>query len=184
MAVSVEYDNHYIENYFRLENTDIAKKLNAGRTAITEKHCLKLLDIGIGSGEFIKSSGLLTYGFDVNPIAIRWLKEAGIYKDPYAEMPQVDGLTFWDSIEHIPNPGALLSLMKSGCLAFISLPIFTDLTRLKKSKHYKPGEHLYYFTSNGIIKYMTDSGFSLIEMSDFETRAGREDILSFVFRKN
>lgn len=184
MTTSVEYDKHYMETYVRLENTDIARKLNAGRKAITDKWCSSLLDIGIGSGEFIKASGLVVYGYDINPVAVRWLRENGLYKDPYAEMPKVNGLTFWDSLEHIPNPGALLYLVPKDYYAFISMPIFTDLTRVRRSKHYKPNEHYYYFTSNGMIKYMTDSGFSLVEMSDFETRSGREDILTFVFRKN
>lgn len=184
MSSPVAYDNKYFENYVRLENTEISRKLNKGRTSITQKHCESVLDIGVGSGEFIKQSNIRVYGYDINPVAIKWLKEEGLYVDPYAKFPQVQGVTFWDAIEHIPNPNLLLSKFSKGCLAFISIPIFTDLTWLKKSKHYKPNEHFYYFTTDGMIKFMTDSGFSLVELSDYETRAGREDIFTFVFRKN
>jgi hypothetical protein len=184
MSKPVAYDNKYFENYVRLENTDISRKLNKGRTSITEKHCEKILDIGVGSGEFIKQSNIRVYGYDINPVAIKWLREEGLYVDPYAKFPDVDGVTFWDAIEHIPNPNLLLEKFPSGCLAFISIPIFTDLTWIKKSKHYKPNEHFYYFTTQGMIKFMTDSGFVLVELSDYETRAGREDIFTFVFRKN
>ena len=98
-------------------------------------------------------------------------------------MPEVDGLSFWDSLEHIPNPNALLSLMRSGQYAFIALPIFEDLEKVKQSKHYKPNEHYYYFSKDGMIKYMQDSNFTLIEITDDESQAGREGILTFVFLK-
>lgn len=182
MTQSVDYGIDYYKNYVTLEATEIANKLNACRTAITQKYCNSILDIGIGSGEFIRSSSIKVYGFDINPIAIKWLQDQELYLDPYVEMPNVEGLSFWDSLEHIPNPNALLSLIKDGQYAFISLPIFEDLEKIKQSKHYKPNEHYYYFTKDGMIKYMTDSNFKLIEINDDESKAGRENILTFVFQ--
>ena len=184
MSTSVDYAKDYYEKYISYEKTEIATKLNEGRTKITEKYCNNLLDIGIGSGEFIKESKIPAYGFDINEIAVKWLKEIGLYVDPYNKMPDVGGLTFWDSLEHIPNPNALLSLVKSKQYVFISIPIFDNLFNLKKSKHYRPNEHYYYFTANGIVKYMKDSGFSVVEIDDFEIKSGREDIMTFVFQKN
>ena len=98
-------------------------------------------------------------------------------------MPNVDGLCFWDSLEHIPNPSALLSRINSGQYVFISIPIFDDLAKVKQSKHYRPDEHYYYFTKDGMIKYMTDLNFKTLDISDFEISAGREGIYTFVFRK-
>lgn len=184
MSTSVEYDKDYYDKYIGYEKSDIATKLNKGRVQITEKYCSSILDIGIGSGEFIKESRNPTYGFDINKIAVKWLNDAGLYVDPYVEMPDVGGLTFWDSMEHIPNPSELLALVKSSQYVFISMPIFSDLLNLKKSKHYKPNEHYYYFTAKGMVTFMTDSGFETIEIDDFETQSGREDILTFVFRKH
>jgi hypothetical protein len=31
---------------------------------------------------------------------------------------------------------------------------------------------------------MKDSGFSVVEIDDFEIKSGREDIMTFVFQKN
>ncbi len=183
MTQSVSYDKYYFEDYVRKEKSDIAIKLNAGRTSITQKYCNSILDIGIGSGEFIKSCNIVAYGFDINNVAVKWLRENQIYRDPYNTMPEVDGLTFWDSIEHIPNPGDLLSRIRSGYYVFISIPIFSDLLKVRDSKHYKVNEHYYYYTAKGLITYMKDSGFNLIELSDQETKAGRESILTFVFQK-
>lgn len=183
MTQSVDYGVAYYERYVTLKASEIANKLNLCRTSITQKYCKSILDIGIGSGEFIKSSKLKTYGFDINPIAITWLESQGLFKNPYESMPEVDGLSFWDSLEHIPNPNALLSLMRSGQYAFIALPIFEDLEKVKQSKHYKPNEHYYYFSKDGMIKYMQDSNFTLIEITDDESQAGRDGILTFVFLK-
>lgn len=183
MTKSVEYGKDYFEKYVRYEKTEISLRLNQGRVAITEKYCNSILDIGIGSGEFIKESNVRIFGYDINPIAIRWLKEHGIYIDPYVKIPDVNGLTFWDTLEHIPNPNLLLSAVKSGQYIFISIPVFKDLLYVRSSKHYRPNEHYYYFTTDGLLKYMDDSLFNLVEVDDFETRSGREDILTFVFVK-
>jgi hypothetical protein len=184
MSLSVEYDAEYYKKYVNYENTEISKKLNLGRRHITEKYCNSILDIGIGSGEFIKSSKIKVFGFDINPLAIQWLQEQNIFVDPNQQMPDVSGLTFWDSLEHIPNPSSILELVKKEQYVFISMPIFEDLTQLKQSKHYRPNEHYYYFTIKGMTKYMMDLNFSLIEISDFESKSGRQDILTFVFKKN
>lgn len=183
MSKSVAYDNHYFEDYVRKENSDIAKKLNAARTSIAQKYCESVLDIGVGSGEFIKSASIPVFGYDINHVAIRWLRQQSLYRDPYNEMPNVQGLTFWDSIEHIPNPGALLNLVKKDCYVFVSVPIFSDLLKVRESKHYKPDEHYYYYTAEGLITYMADNGLAICEVSDEETKAGRENILTFVFQK-
>jgi hypothetical protein len=184
MSHTVEYGEDYFKKYMNYESTEIAIKLNNFRTNITEKYCSTLLDIGIGSGEFIKSSKIKTFGFDINPLAERWLKDNNLFKNPYIEMPSVDGLTFWDSLEHIPEPCDILSLTKSKQYVFVSMPIFSDLLSLKNSKHYRPNEHYYYFTSKGMIQYMQDLNYSIVEIQDGETQAGREDILTFVFQKN
>jgi hypothetical protein len=184
MNCSVNYDQQYYENYVKMKNTEIANKLNEGRTKITEKYCKSILDIGIGSGEFINHCKIKAYGYDINQVAVKWLKDENIFVDPYEFMPDLDGISFWDAIEHIPNPSAILSCFKSKQFVFISVPIFSDVLNVRKSKHYKPNEHYYYFSSKGLIKFMEDSNFNILEIDDYETRAGREDITTFVFQKN
>ena len=38
MNCSVKYDEQYYENYVKMKNTEIANKLNEGRTKITVNH--------------------------------------------------------------------------------------------------------------------------------------------------
>lgn len=183
MTTSVDYNDSYFEHYVQCESSEIAKKLNSGRSDITKKYCQSLLDIGIGSGEFIKTSPLKVLGYDINPSGVDWLKSRGIYHDPYENVPEVDGFTFWDALEHIPEPHKILELINPGKFAFISMPIFTDLTLVRESKHYKPNEHYYYFTASGMINWLKEYNFELVELSDLESRSGRERILTFVFKR-
>jgi hypothetical protein len=180
----IDYDESYFQHYLDIKGSEIAKRLNAARTGITEKYCRCLLDIGIGSGEFIGLSKSKVFGFDINPFAVRWLKEEGLFVDLYGDHPEgIEGFTLWDTLEHVPEPQLLFQQIPSNRFVFVSLPIFEDLNKVRASKHFKPNEHLYYFERRGLVTFMTDSGFEFIAHNDDETKAGRESIETFVFRK-
>jgi hypothetical protein len=86
-------------------------------------------------------------------------------------------------LEHVETPDDYFRRIHDGAYLFTSLPIFTDLTKVRQSKHYRPDEHLYYFSEDGFVNWMAHHRFKLLERDDFETRAGREAILSFAFRR-
>lgn len=90
-------------------------------------------------------------------------------------------MSFWDSLEHIHNPTDLLDCIEN--YAFISTPIYKDKEHILRSKHFRPDEHCWYFTKDGIINFMSNFGFYCIEYSNIETEIGREDIGSFVFKR-
>lgn len=183
---SIQYGEDYFEKYVNYEGTPTSIFLNKTRTSITEKYCKKsILDIGIGSGEFIKYSKLKVYGFDINPYGVKWLKFHKLYINPYDfVLEDIEGWTFWDSLEHFPEPQDILKIIKPSNYVFIAIPIFLDILKIRESKHYRPDEHYYYFTPSGMIKYMVDSGFKFIEHNDAEIKAGRQDILTFVFQRS
>jgi hypothetical protein len=139
----------------------------------------QVVDIGIGSGHFIESRKVSTFGYDVNPVAIRWLLERDLWWDPYARDP--DAITCWDSLEHLARPETLVRCVKN--MIFISIPIFLDPDHVIRSKHYKPNEHFWYFTRDGLTEWMRRYGFSLVEENHMETNLGREDIGTFVFKR-
>jgi SAM-dependent methyltransferase len=184
MSALVDYGEAYFNNYVERTATPIAVRLNEARTGLTERFCKRsLLDVGIGSGEFICSSRLKVYGYDINPYGVRWLRERGLYLDPYVDLPdEVEGLTLWDTLEHIPDPQSLFGCLRSGMYFFVSLPTFGSIAEVRDSKHFKPNEHLYYFTISGFIRYMSDSGFQYLTHNDDETRAGRDGITAFAFQ--
>ena len=177
---TIDYDKDYFEKYVSYEDTEIARKINQGRVAIVNKyHFNKCLDIGIGSGEFIKNRPN-TYGFDVNPEAVRWLKRNDLFRYDYKNFAC---FTFWDVIEHIPSPQNIFNELPRRSFLFTSIPLFKDLKKIRESKHYRPNEHLYYFTREGFLSWMSWYGFMFLEQQEFEIDAGREDIYTFAFQK-
>jgi hypothetical protein len=171
------YDEQYWQKYLVMEQTDIGKTLNQARVnMVKEYEWNEIIDIGIGSGAFIKEFSN-AYGFDINPNAIEWLKQNNKWKEP----SNVDAMSFWDSLEHIHNPTELLGNIKK--YAFVSCPIYTDKDHILRSKHFRPDEHCWYWTYEGLIKFMSNFGFYLLEYSNIETLIGREDIGSFTFKR-
>lgn len=175
------YDEGYFDKYVHYKQTDTGKLITFSRIEFVNKHHEgDLLDIGIGSGHFVESRPN-TYGFDINPKGIAWLMERGIFRDPEGHAFQA--YSFFDSFEHIKDPSPILDSMKSGTRLFISIPIFKDQEHVLRSKHFRPDEHYWYFTAIGFIQYMLKHRFTLLDVDDFETRLGREDIISFAFIK-
>jgi hypothetical protein len=171
------YDEQYWQKYLAMEQTDIGKTLNQARVNMVKEYDWnEIIDIGIGSGAFIKEFSN-AYGFDINPNAIEWLKKNNKWKEP----SNVDAMSFWDSLEHIHNPTELLGNIKK--YAFVSCPIYTDKDHILRSKHFRPDEHCWYWTYEGLIKFMSNFGFYLLEYSNIETLIGREDIGSFIFKR-
>lgn len=181
----------YGDGYFTLvqayEGSAIANAVNAGRCALLARHLpagTALLDIGAGTGAFVRAAAAAGYdakGFDVIPKAAERLRQAGAYAE---DASAFNAVTLWDCLEHMEDPAACLQTVALDARAFISLPIFTDLTEIRASKHYRPGEHLYYWTATGFITWMARQGFILLEQSHHEIEAGRDSIGAFAFCKN
>lgn len=182
MTLKVHYNGAYFDKYRGYENTPLANAINLGRVGLVNRYvgpACGVLDVGVGSGEFIKNRPN-TFGYDINPKAVEWLKDRMRFSDGFGAF---DAFTFWDVLEHVETPDEYFRRIHDGAYLFTSLPIFDDLTRVRESKHYRPGEHLYYFTRDGFVDWMDRHRFRLLTVDDFETRAGREAILSFAFKR-
>lgn len=177
----VAYDAAYFDKCSEYEGNEIALKVTAGRVAMVNRHVgpNRVLDIGIGSGEFIKARPN-TFGHDVNPVAIEWLRGANLWAevdDGFA------GYTMFDVIEHVETPEDYLRHIPLQAFAFFSVPIVYGIGAVRLSKHYRPGEHLQHWTLEGFVAWMGMHGFMLLEKQDFEIQAGRESIYTFAFRR-
>lgn len=171
------YDQEYFEKYIGYESTQIGYEINEARLTLTKQYRIgTLLDVGVGSGAFVREiEG--AKGFDINPAAVKWLKDTG----RYSNIQDFGTMTFWDSLEHIHNPEIVLRHIKHRAL--ISCPIYKDKAHVLKSKHFRPDEHFWYWTEPGLIEFMLNFGFGLIESSNIETYLGRQDIGTFVFER-
>jgi Methyltransferase domain len=141
-----------------------------------------LVDVGIGCGAFIelrRERHRTTYGYDVNPAGLAWLEQRMLLVDPH--LVSLDAITLWDVLEHIPDFQSLLANVREWL--FVSVPIFADAEHALRSKHFRPEEHYWYFSRDGLVAVMTMCGFALVSESNVETELGREDIGTFAFRR-
>lgn len=177
----VAYDAAYFDKCAGYEGQEIAEQINAGRIALVNKYVgmAKVVDVGIGSGEFIKKRPN-TWGHDVNPVAIDWLKREGKWAP---NLSGFAGVTMFDVIEHVDEPAVYFKQIKLHGFLFCSIPLFYSLGGIRLSKHYRPGEHLYYFQSHGFEGWMERHGFMCLEQQTFEIDAGRESIYSYAFKR-
>lgn len=175
------YDAAYFDKCASYAGNDIASKVIEGRVQFVADHfgSANLVDVGIGSGEFIKARPN-TIGHDVNPVAIEWLKRNDLWCE---RLTDFRAFSFWDVLEHIENPALYLDQILLHSFVFLSVPIMYGLGGIRLSKHYRPGEHLTYFEERGLIWLMESYGFRLLEMRDFEIAAGRESIYDFAFKR-
>lgn len=177
LEVAVAYDAAYFAKCASYDRA-IAQRVNAARCALVARHYQgRVLDVGAGAGQFVAARPD-TFGFDVNPATVAQLERVGLYADNFEAF---NAFTFWDVLEHVPAPQDYFDRIGVGAYVFVSIPIVRSLYGLRASKHYRPGEHLYYFTWGGFLCWARTYGFRLLECNADEVAAGREGIQSFAF---
>jgi hypothetical protein len=176
---AMTYEGSYFSKYQAMDMTDMGWSLTDARIKLVDKYYWgeSLIDIGIGGGLFVSTIGCK--GYDVCNQAVDWLKARNDYRDPYVCYPEA--ITCWDSLEHIPEPQELIN--RATRFVFVSMPIYKDRDDCINSKHFKPGEHLHYWTHNGLLDWFARLGFICLEHNQIESDLGREGISSYVFKR-
>lgn len=177
------YNKDYWNKYQLLKDTVIGKELTKARIDLVKKYVSdpkQVIDIGIGNGQFVEEYGC--WGTDINPHAIEWLKSIGKYST-YNDDYGYKWFTMWDSLEHLSDEliADMMEYNHEGII--LSMPIYESFNHCIKSKHLRPTEHCLYFTVHGLVHFMEERGYKFIEYNTEETKIGREDIGSFVFKK-
>jgi SAM-dependent methyltransferase len=148
-----------------------------------------VLDVGCGLGFFLRaldSKRWDRHGLEPMPVpyreAARALGSNRMHNADLisAKLPpgKFDAITFWDSLEHLPNPRAILQeagrLLRPGGIILIGLPNFGGY----QARHF--GEdwfglslphHFYHYTRATLTKLLESCGFRVRTMED---RAGAE----------
>jgi len=143
-----------------------------------------VFDYGCGTGRFISALQAEKYrcvGFDVMEKAEKQLIAADLYRLPQ-DIADVNAMTMWDVFEHLDNH-MFLRLLPVNSYAIMSLPVFDDLDDVMRSRHYRPGEHIWYFTDKGIRRFMLGNGYACMESHNEESHAGRDGIRTYVFKR-
>jgi len=138
-----------------------------------------LLDYGCGANLFApfmsNTTHLTTFGYD--PFLNReheFLKYLKLHR-------KFDIVTFWDSFEHMRRL-EIVPLLK-GKYVFMTLPVIDNIKHdLVKWKHFVPGEHVWYFSTQALIKLFKKWNYKLIAQSDFEEKLRSRGLKSFCFK--
>lgn len=180
---SFPYDESYLGKYMSYKGgwMDIAlthARVNFVNQFINRRDYASgdIVDVGVGSGSFMDE--MCCIGYDVNPAAVAFLKNEDVLASPVRTYPIK---TYWDSLEHIPDLERELSTIGEWC--FVSCPVYDSFDHVLKSKHFRPDEHYWYWTKKGLCLLMQIYDFVPVEITNFETLLGREDILTFAFRR-
>jgi hypothetical protein len=191
--LTVRYDQAYFEKYIGYKDKNIDINITKGRITIVNRYTTSynlILDIGCGICQFINKLDegneiKRCYGYDVIPETVSILKDKHLFFNIEKEdFKNFACITMWDVFEHLPEPEIILDKVKKYSYVIMSIPIFKNFENIRKNKHYRPYEHYWYFTDKGLKKYMKEAGFQFIEKRDFEIKAGRKDIYTYVFLKN
>lgn len=151
-----------------------------GRTCLTSG---KVLDIGYGNGAFLalmRKGGFSCFGNDLHqrPDGVR----RGSVDDAY------DVITMFDSLEHLPSL-ALPMLAEHIIISIPHRPMWF-LKHPENWRHFKPGEHLHYFTPRSLSWLMDLRGLSLRHRMPLEDIARRPqvglaiNIMTYHFARN
>lgn len=188
MSALVLYDKAYFDKCLAYKGNEIANKVNAGRVALVKRyHVGEIIDIGAGTGEFIESFGEGAKGYDANPYSVEWLRNNNLYSENFTDSR---GFTFWDTLEHVKDPVFYFKRIPKESFVFVSIPVFPQsgpesfTKNIRQSKHYRPNEHLYYWTEDGFVDWMKMYGFRLLEKNNSETESGRDGITEFAFKRD
>jgi len=178
------YGDEYLIHYLLYETTEFTKTLMRQRMNFVQEYAPivrtdSLLDYGCGAGTFgdyVNVNSLLNvYSYDP------FLKKDHSFIQYLKEHKKFNVITFWDSFEHIRRLG-IIPLLR-GDYIFLTIPIIDQMEKgLKYWKHYVPGEHVWYFSTNALVALFGKWNYKLIGQSDFEERLRSSGIKSFCFK--
>lgn len=141
---------------------------------------IKILDFGCGDGAFVKAAngcGLDAYGFDV----IDKPQEIPMAKWPHGD--EFNIITFFDSLEHVREFDLLYDANPDMFVASVPDRDCISFDRMSDWKHYKPNEHLHYFSKRSIRALFENNGYELRYISNIENLIRGNDIKTYIFTK-
>ncbi len=201
-----KYDVEYLEKYARFDKFK-TETLNALRLDKILEHIysdnIKLLEVGYGTGEFLKSAAnseyinIDAYGYDVIPSELpKKVKRVERIDDTFIckedRVKSFDVVCFFDSLEHIEVSDIrdYLKLFDTKYI-FVSVPWYhyhESTEWFRDWYHRRPNEHLHHFDSFGLMTLLSSIGYDIIHISNFEdeirkSKSHLPNILSVIAKK-
>jgi hypothetical protein len=158
LAVTIRYDARYAHQYDSLpvrEMSDVRWDFIQSHLALPAGR--RILDVGYGNGAFLKrarEAGMCIHGIDVHS------EDFGIPNVDFDTKLEFDLACFFDSIEHFPVFDPIFKLKAKVAIVSIPNTPVSLLASPKTWRHFKPGEHLHYFSRTSLDKLMLRWGFT------------------------
>jgi hypothetical protein len=176
----IKYDENYYYNLLKIQASTARDVMTKRYTFIMdnidfrseEDEQLTLLDYGCGIGAM---KSFAPGGWDVDTFDIMPVPQTGIKRQRY------DVITMYDVLEHIPDFKEVEPILKKGDYVVISVPVKPPDVPWQGYKHFKPSEHLHYFTDDLLEHMFKHMGFKLIAKGMPECPP-REYINSYIFK--
>ena len=169
----MKYDIEYYEKMLR-EYSGTGEEIAKIRwNWISELEPDVVLDYGSGVGWFRawRPKGVQVHTFDIGP-----------YLQTGIELIIYDVVCFWDVLEHIPDFEGIEPVLMLARNVAVSLPLGEGKDGLDRWKHFKPDEHLHYFTEEILDALFKRYGFHKGKIDQPECPP-REDITSVLYEK-
>jgi SAM-dependent methyltransferase len=151
--------------------------------AATGQTCFRLLDVGCGKGFFVKAAGefgIDAQGIDVSQTAVEYATKilkvkatAGRIEDRLSALAAnpFDVVTLWATIEHLPDPAAVLrathACLKPGGLLMCDTGVgnlFWERLLVGHNQWYDAPQHLFVFSTHGISALLESTGFQVVSI--------------------
>lgn len=153
------YGKSYLNTYLSHSTCDEMSATRAGIVlqTINLQISAKIIDIGYANGAFLKVMkrlGFEVFGMDLHGQDMG-IKEVGF------DYPVVyDLVSFFDALEHFEDISLPQQLQTRNAIVSLPLPPSFFPAYPEKWKHYKPGEHLHYFSPESLDEYMKRWGLT------------------------
>jgi len=176
------YEGHqkfYIKRYptkLKSKLREARREINRIKRILPYKKGIRLLDIGCGCGFLLKegkSLGWEVTGIEICEEEVEFaIKQFGVnvIKGNFLDLNiegKFDVITMFDLIEHLTNPSECFkkcySLLKENRFLIIATPDVEHQNVKKEGKnwgHFKPPEHLFYFSLKTLKKMCEKAGFT------------------------
>jgi len=185
------YDDAYLDSYIKLGDANYKMAhLRLGYLIGSLGFApASVLDVGFGTGEFLdvaKHMIPVCYGNDIFQHSVP--TNCTFVEDIFSVTPEV--VTFFDAIEHFENPYETMTQLKAEYVV-ISLPDCHYISDewFESWRHHKPNEHLWYFNTESLVKFMAVCGYECLNTCNIEdvlrvSPGNYSNILSGVFRRS
>lgn len=160
----------------------------------------RVLDVGCAAGHFL--AVMREQGFDVHGVELsgEMAAEAGrrlgaervhvgtLEQAPFPER-HFDVVSFWDVVEHLPQPIRALRrarelLKEDGLLVVETQNVESAFARLmgRRWHHFKQVEHLWHFSPATVARLLDAAGFTPVRLTS--RRAGKHVSLAFIVERS